>query len=105
MLVIDGDYPMANGAIRSQRELTVPIEEARNLSPDFSVTEGRPDTGIMATIPEMRKAEVAAAIVKVLNTEPSERFDGSILPTRIAISFNSSSDNLCITSFILYNLA
>tara|TARA_Y100000588_G_scaffold6255_1_gene7533 strand:- start:131 stop:1234 length:1104 start_codon:yes stop_codon:yes gene_type:complete len=75
MLIIDGDYPMANGAIRSQRELTLPIEEARNLSPDFSVTEGRPDTGIMATIPEMRKAEVAAAIVKVLGCIKREGHD------------------------------
>jgi len=66
MLIIDGDYPMANGAIRSQRELTVPIDQARGVSPDFPITAGRPDSAIMATIPEMRKAEVAAAIVKVL---------------------------------------
>ena len=66
MLIIDGDYPMANGAIRSQRELTVPIEQARAMPTDFAVSTGRPDSGIMATIPEMRKAEIAAAVVKVL---------------------------------------
>ncbi len=66
MLIIDGDYPMAGGAIRSQRQLTVPIEQARGVRPDFVESPGRPDSGIMATIPEMRKAEVAAAIVKVL---------------------------------------
>jgi len=66
MLIIDGDYPMAGGAIRSQRDLTLPIEQARAAPPDFAASAGRPDSGIMATIPEMRKAEVAAAIVKVL---------------------------------------
>jgi len=66
MLIIDGDYPMANGAIHSQRELTVPIEQARAMPTDFAVDTVRPDSGIMATIPEMRKAEIAAAVVKVL---------------------------------------
>ena len=66
MLIIDGDYPMAGGAIRSQRELTLPIEQARSARADFPESPGRPDSGIMATIPEMRKAGVAAAIVKVL---------------------------------------
>ena len=31
-LIIDGDYPMANGAIDSQRDLTLPIEQARDPS-------------------------------------------------------------------------
>ena len=66
MLIIDGDYPMAGGAIRSQRDLTIPIQEARNASPNFPATPGRPDSWIMSTIPEMRKANVAAAVVKVL---------------------------------------
>ena len=66
MLIIDGDYPMAGGAIRSQRQLTLPIEQARGVDPDFADSPGRPDSGIMATIPEMRKAKVAAAVVKVL---------------------------------------
>ena len=66
MLIIDGDYPMAGGAIRSQRDLTLPVEQARQAGPDFQGSPGRPDSGIMATIPEMRKAEVAVAIVKVL---------------------------------------
>ena len=66
MLIIDGDYPMAGGAIRSQRDLTLPVEQARQAGPDFQGSPGRPDSGIMATIPEMRKAEVAVAIVKLL---------------------------------------
>ena len=66
MLIIDGDYPMAGGAIRSQRPLTLPIEQARGAPPDFPASPGRPDDGIMATIPEMRKAKVAVAVVKVL---------------------------------------
>ena len=66
MLIIDGDYPMAGGAIRSQRDLTLPVDLARSAPPDFAESRGRPDTGIMATIPEMRNAGLAAAIVKVL---------------------------------------
>ena len=63
-LIIDGDYPMANGAIDSQRDLTLPIEQARapeNLNSWF----GWQDDGIMATLPEMRKGGIAAALVKV----------------------------------------
>ena len=63
-LIIDGDYPMANGAIDSQRDLTLPIEQARapdNLNSWF----GWDDEGIMATLPEMRKGGIAAALVKV----------------------------------------
>ena len=66
MLIIDGDYPMAGGAIRSQRDLTLPVDLARSAAPDFPESRGRPDGGIMATIPEMRNAELAVAIVKVL---------------------------------------
>ncbi len=65
MLIIDGDYPMAGGAIRSQRDLTLPIDQARAAPPDFTESKGRPDSGIMATVPEMRRAGVAAAIVKL----------------------------------------
>ena len=48
MLIIDGDYPMAGGAIRSQRDLTLPIEQPRAAPPDFAASAGRPDSGIMA---------------------------------------------------------
>ena len=63
-LIIDGDYPMAVGGIDAQRDLTLPIEQARapeNLNSWF----GWQDEGIMATLPEMRKGGIAAALVKV----------------------------------------
>ena len=38
MLIIDGDYPMAFGAMDLNRDLTLPIEEVRKAKPDqFSV--------------------------------------------------------------------
>ena len=66
MLIFDGDYPMSNGAIRSQRDLTRPIEEVRTAPEHFRKTDGRPDDGTMASLPEMRRGKVAAAIVKVV---------------------------------------
>ena len=63
-LIIDGDYPMANGAIDSQRDLTLPVEQARAPAALNSWFKWQ-DDGIMATLPEMRKGRVAAALVKV----------------------------------------
>ena len=34
MLIIDGDYPMAVGAMDLNRNLTLPIEEVRRTKPD-----------------------------------------------------------------------
>jgi len=76
MLIIDGDYPMAVGAMDLNRNLTLPIEEVRQTKPDdFTETnkmEGlrpkrrRPDAETMASLPEMRQGGIAAALVKVV---------------------------------------
>ena len=65
MLIIDGDYPMAFGAVDLNRDLTLPIEEARAAEPSWSSDDIWLDSGIMATLPELRKAQIAAALVKV----------------------------------------
>jgi membrane dipeptidase len=65
MLIIDGDYPMAL-AVRANRDLTLPIDEARNAPPVARGSLGWPDKEIMATLPEMRRGQVAAALVKVV---------------------------------------
>ena len=67
MLIIDGDYPMAYGAISLERDLTLPIGETR----EDPILPHRPldwDTyrdGTMASIPEMRHSEMAVALVKI----------------------------------------
>ena len=66
MLIIDGDYPMALGAMDLNRDLTLPIEEVRRAVPDRFAEEGRPDSDTMASLPEMRRGEIAAALVKVV---------------------------------------
>ena len=63
-LIIDGDYPMAVGGIDAQRDLTLPVEQARAPAALNSWFKWQND-GIMATLPEMRKGRVAAALVKV----------------------------------------
>ncbi len=65
MLIFDGDYPMAHGALDLNRNLTVPIGEARAL-PDKDTDTRWPNTGIMSTLPEMRRGKVAGALVKVV---------------------------------------
>ena len=64
-VIFDGDYPMASGAMRWDRELTLSIDEARRVPSSKPQHEGGPDDGIMCTLPEMRRAKVAAALVKV----------------------------------------
>ena len=56
MIVIDGDYPMAYGAMVLNRDLTLPIDGIR------SVAE---DRGTMSCLPKMRCGRVAAAVVKI----------------------------------------
>ena len=56
MIVIDGDYPMAYGAMVLNRDLTLPIDGIR------SVAE---DRGTMSCLPQMRCGRVAAAVVKI----------------------------------------
>lgn len=65
MLIFDGDYPMAHGALDLNRVLTWPLAEARAL-PDQDAESRWPNTGIMATLPEMRRGKIAGALVKVV---------------------------------------
>lgn len=65
MLIFDGDYPMAHGALDLHRNLSLPIAEARSL-PDREPESRWPNAGIMATLPEMRRGQVAGALVKVV---------------------------------------
>ena len=66
MLIIDGDYPMAYGGVDLDRDLTLPIDEVRSASDRRSLSGGWPDSETMASLPEMRKGGVAAALVKVV---------------------------------------
>ena len=65
MLLFDGDYPMAGGALDFNRVLTLPIDQARAV-PDKEPQTTWPNAEIMATLPEMRRGKVAAALVKVV---------------------------------------
>ena len=56
MIVIDGDYPMACGAMVLNRDLTLPIDRIRSIPED---------KGTMACLPEMRRGRVAAVVVKI----------------------------------------
>lgn len=58
MFIIDGDYPMAYGALHLHRDLTRPIAEIRAAEKD-------PKIQAMACLPEMRLAKIAAALVKI----------------------------------------
>ena len=65
MIIIDGDYPMAHNGLKFQRDLTKPLSEVRTagiINSEFD-TNGH---SVMASLPEMRKGEVAVAIVKVV---------------------------------------
>ena len=65
MLIFDGDYPMAYGAIDLNRDLTLPIEEVRAVQEGSREGDRWPADGTMASLPEMRKGKVAAALVKI----------------------------------------
>jgi len=58
MLIFDGDFPMAPISMDLRRDVTLPIEELRRRDKD-------PENIAMASLPEMRKAGMAAAILKV----------------------------------------
>ncbi|MBM3933099.1 MAG: peptidase M19 [SAR202 cluster bacterium] len=69
MLIIDGDYPMAIGALDMARDLRKPIDEVRRAPRIPALTTSRSglaDVGTMATLPEMRKGRIAAALVKTV---------------------------------------
>lgn len=63
MIIIDGDYPMAYGAVDMNRDLTRPIAEIRAAD-----RAKDPDSIniLMASLPEMRRGKIAAALVKVV---------------------------------------
>ena len=65
-IIIDGDYPMAIGALHWDRDLTRPIEEVRSAAKSSNGPRGWPDERVMCTVPEMRKGGIAAALVKVV---------------------------------------
>lgn len=66
MLIFDGDYPMAYGAVDLDRDLTLPIEDVRADSPGRISHNKWPDQQTMASLPEMRRGGVAGALVKVV---------------------------------------
>ena len=66
MLIIDGDYPMAHGAMELDRDLTLPIEDVRAAEPGIGSDDLWPDAETMASLPEMRRAGIAVALVKVV---------------------------------------
>ena len=65
MLVFDGDYPMAL-AVAFNRDLTRSISDVRKAP---QIPGGSPhwnDSQTMASLPEMRRGKVAAALVKIV---------------------------------------
>ena len=56
MIVIDGDYPMAYGAMVLNRDLTLPIDGIRSVAADRRT---------MSCLPTMRCGRIAAAVVKI----------------------------------------
>ena len=70
MLIFDGDYPMAHGALDLNRDLTLPIDEVRAADPEA-------DRVPFACLPEMRKGGVTAALMKIA---ARREWPGSILP-------------------------
>jgi membrane dipeptidase len=60
VLIFDGDYPMAPVAMRLRRDVTQPLDELRRRDHDY-------ENIALASIPEMRKAGMAVAILKVVS--------------------------------------
>ena len=67
MLIIDGDYPMSYGAIERSRDLTLPIDQVRSRAREAYADGEWYDEGVMASLPEMRNARVAVALVKIVS--------------------------------------
>ena len=67
MLIIDGDYPMATGALLWDRDLSWELSRIRTAERGTVKNRGWPDAYAMASLPEMRKAQIAAALVKVVS--------------------------------------
>ena len=60
MLIFDGDYPMAHHAMKLRRDVTLPLAELRRRDRHY-------EDIAMASLPEMRKAGMAVAILKVVS--------------------------------------
>ena len=58
MLIFDGDYPMAYGAIDLNRDLTLPIEEVRAVQEGSREENRWPAARTMASLPEMRREKL-----------------------------------------------
>mgnify|MGYP003983076773 CR=1 FL=1 len=71
MLIFDGDFPMAYGALELNRDLTHPLETIRQAK---ASSENVP----FACLPEMRRGGVATALVKFAARRLR---DGSLLPS------------------------
>ncbi len=56
---------MAFGAVDLNRDLTLPVEEIRSATPGFVQNKECPDKDTMASLPELRRGRIAAALVKV----------------------------------------
>ncbi|MSQ08204.1 MAG: peptidase [Dehalococcoidia bacterium] len=76
MLIFDGDYPMALG-LAYNRDLTRPISEVRSAQPVPGTQRSGDDSQTMASLPEMRRGRVAAALVKVV---VDQHRHGAIMP-------------------------
>ena len=60
MLIFDGDYPMAPLAMQLRRDVTLPLDELRARDRDY-------ENIALASLPEMRLAGMAVAILKVVS--------------------------------------
>jgi membrane dipeptidase len=60
VLIFDGDYPMATLAMKLRRDVTLPLAELRRRDRDH-------ENIALASLPEMRKAGMAVAILKVVS--------------------------------------
>ena len=58
MLIIDGDCPMSPASMRMRRDVRLPIDELRR-------RDANPDNIPMSSLPEMRRAGIAVAVVKI----------------------------------------
>ena len=60
VLIFDGDFPMAPLAMQLRRDVTLPLDELRRRDKDY-------ENIALASLPEMRRAGMAVAILKVVS--------------------------------------
>ena len=78
VLIFDGDYPMAPLAMQLRRDVTLPLDELRARDRDY-------ENIALASLPEMRKAGMAVAILKVVSDMEREgkTINGENQPHRV----------------------